>query len=86
MNEQNSQSQNKSNRNRNKDDYQDKQNLSRMGKAHGGEVLLSISPEDLVQINDIEHEHNWVKDETEELGNAFICTVENCGQVRIFQK
>ena len=85
MNEENSQSQ-KQEKNKSKDDYLDAQKLSRMGKAHGGEVLLSIAPEDLVQINDTNHTHNWIKDETEELGNAFVCTVENCGQVHIFQK
>ncbi len=60
---------------------------SRITLSHGGEVLESIAPEELVPFNDADCKHvNLVRDDTETETNTFFCSNPNCCEVFIYDK
>lgn len=69
------------------DERREQATQSRMSKAHGGEVVESIAPEELESFNDDECKHErLVRDETETEWNAFVCTNPKCNEVVLFDK
>lgn len=69
------------------DEYQEELGASRVNKAHGGELVEAISPDDLELMNDPECKHKtMVLDPTETLGTAYVCANPKCGIVAIYNK
>lgn len=69
------------------DERREKAIPSRMSKAHGGEPVEAIAPEDLESFNDAECKHErLVRDETETAFNAFVCANSKCSEVVLFDK
>lgn len=69
------------------DKYLEELGASRVSKSHGGELVEAISMEDLELMNDPECKHeNMIRDETETMGNAFVCANPKCGIVAIYNK
>ncbi len=69
------------------DERREQSTQSRMSKAHGGQTVESIAPEDVEAFNDAECKHEkFIRDETETEYNAFICANENCSEVLVFNK
>lgn len=64
---------------------------SRLDKVHGGEVVESIAPEDLVSFNDADCKHkNLIREDSDggfdESMNTFICSNPNCNEVFVLPK
>lgn len=69
------------------DERREQATPSRMSKAHGGQTVESIAPEDLESFNDAECKHErLVRDETETQWNAFVCANPKCNEVVLFDK
>ena len=69
------------------DKYLEELGASRISKAHGGELVEAISMDDLEPMSDPECKHeNMIRDETETMGNAFVCSNAKCGIVAIYNK
>lgn len=61
--------------------------LSRVDKTHGGELVETISPEDIVSVHDTNCKHEkLVRDVTETDFNAFMCSNLECGIVMLYDK
>ena len=60
---------------------------SRMSKAHGGQTVESVAPEDLESFNDADCPHErLIRDDTELDYIAFTCANLKCNEVVIFSK
>ena len=65
------------------DKTRDETQQSRVDYIHGGEKVFAISPNDLIEVSNASKcEHEWEKDDTEVIGDAFVCN--KCGSVVIY--
>lgn len=69
------------------DERREQESPSRVTKAHGGEIVEAIAPEDLESFNDAECRHErLIRDESETEWNAFMCANSKCNEVVLFSK
>lgn len=75
------------NKNRKEDDESLKAAPDIVTKKHGGKVVESIAPEDMISVHDSDCKHeSLTRDPTEKQWNAFICDNPNCAIVVIYDK
>ena len=69
------------------DAKREERNLSRVNRAHGGNLVEAVAPEELVPMNDATCKHEGaIRDFSEKDFIAFKCANPECGEVRLFDK
>lgn len=72
---------------RQEDEARESEKPGRFQKAHGGELVESISEDELELMNEPECIHETlIRDESETDFNGFICANPKCGIVVLFDK
>lgn len=70
-----------------KSEDKNREQESRVNKTHGGEVVATISVDDLESFNDAECKHvKLIRDSDEIAPNTFACANEKCNEIFLFDK
>lgn len=72
---------------RQEDERRSEQKPDKVTAKHGGKVVETIAPEDILPVHDSECKHeNLVRDPSETEFNAFMCANPDCAVVVLFDK